>query len=157
MSNLKYLLLYKQLVRSGSDIGAADAERHRSALGKTEADRFYRYLSSGIVLHAFATTEPDPLNREIAVPFTILTDGVFAWDMMLAHWVREYGVALPDEFRAHVFSDPEIPEAVRKMDEEELEEFGNFVKNPPDAIIMVESPEGPEFKTVEADALPGGL
>ncbi|MFF4652534.1 hypothetical protein [Streptomyces sp. NPDC001380] len=56
--------------------------------------------------------DPLDLSKGMAVPFGVATDGVWVWPLYWGYFVREYGIAVPDEFithaRARGFHPPEL-------------------------------------------------
>lgn len=71
-------------------------------LSKYEADELYNYMVNSIEVMEFLSSEPDIINNQYFVPTKIFTDGVYEWTMMIPYLVKEYRVALPNEFIDHI-------------------------------------------------------
>ena len=57
------------------------------------------YLTEGVALTAVPGSGRDVLDGEpLMLSSALLTDGVFVWRRYLSHYVRKYGVELPDNF-----------------------------------------------------------
>ncbi|WP_370421167.1 hypothetical protein AB8O64_23420 [Streptomyces sp. QH1-20] len=65
----------------------------------------FRYLmDSTSLISAGNTSDPLAPGKGPVVPFGFSTDGTWAWPAYWSYFVREYGMALPEEFVAHVRS-----------------------------------------------------
>lgn len=98
------------------------------ALPPCDLDQMVHYLQEAPTLAATGSRVGDVLNpdRKSVSRLEIATDGFWVWPRDLAYYVREYRVALPDEFIRTVESlGGEPPE----LDDETLERLEGEVLN----------------------------
>lgn len=86
-----------------------------------ERDRFAAFMRGGMVVLRSIYLDLDVIEpaRGNVVPTSFRTDGIWVWSDALMFYVREHGIAPPDEFYAHVVAcghrhPPASPEAVRQ-------------------------------------------
>ncbi|MEV5136749.1 hypothetical protein AB0K71_15000 [Streptomyces syringium] len=68
-------------------------------------EQLSRYLmASASLISAGNTSDPLDPDKGTVVPMGFSTDGSWAWPAYWSYFVREYGMALPEEFVSHVRS-----------------------------------------------------
>ncbi|MFV8129276.1 hypothetical protein [Streptomyces syringium] len=68
-------------------------------------EQISRYLLESVsLISAGNTSDPLAPERGPVVPFGFSTDGSWAWPAYWSYYVREYGMALPEEFISHMRS-----------------------------------------------------
>lgn len=82
--------------------GSISLVQNANVLSKKDATLIANYMSSGIVVDAWLSCIPDPLNRHHAFPSETRSDGTYMWDGSHIYYVREYKARLPLDFIAHV-------------------------------------------------------
>ncbi len=97
MSQLKYLMLYKERILNGDNFGIESAFDNMNVLSDSAAKKAYSYMDNGINLITFVSPTIEPLNNERVGHF-IYTDGTYLWDRILMHWIKNYKAKLPSYF-----------------------------------------------------------
>ncbi|MFI1253961.1 hypothetical protein ACH4U6_09180 [Streptomyces netropsis] len=102
-----------RLLPAFSEIKTADLGKFDQASLRDGADHLEpslrepvsRYLLESVSLVSAGNTS-DPLapRKGAVIPFGFSTDGSWAWPAYWSYFVREYGMALPEEFISHVRS-----------------------------------------------------
>lgn len=90
-------------LRHGDDDGISIKTLLNATARENEAEQV-RYLENGVVLVACTGLVKDvlnPANGIIGSPH-VLTDGVWAWPMDLAYYVKKYHVKLPEDLIQHM-------------------------------------------------------
>ena len=59
------------------------------------------YLDSGEVVATWAGTALDPVDG-VELPVDVLTDGVYIWTSLLAHYVRRLELEIPEPLLGHI-------------------------------------------------------
>lgn len=102
MERLKHLILYRERDYGN---GIRDAESVGDNLFITDlqtSQRVLAYMRRAKVLAEFISPTADPFNPEHPVRNILYSDGTYAWDGIVLHWIERYRVRLPKDFLEHV-------------------------------------------------------
>ena len=124
MKKLKQLTLYRERYYSNRKLDKPSIEDNMYVLSVPLAEEMVRYLEDEkyLVLE-FVSPTTDPYNGSDSIRYVIYSDGVYAWDGVIVHWVRKYRVRLPDDFLKHVEAVKERPFDSSLLDQRTDEDF----------------------------------
>ncbi|MBB6487816.1 hypothetical protein [Rhizobium lusitanum] len=108
MSQLIYLLPYREMTRRYGQEASPSVFDNMNILHPYEANKIADYMDSGMPILEFMGMTEDPLTGQWDVPHYIRTDGKFAWDGVLARWVRAHKVRLPQDFLDYADCDQDV-------------------------------------------------
>ena len=98
-----------------------------SYLSKEDRELVVRYLERGVAIAATPGREADVLDgAPVDLTPSLLTDGEYVWRRDLIHYVRKYGVAVPDTFLAAVRSGALPPEV---LDSDQASALGAWLRS----------------------------
>lgn len=101
---------FEELGAPGSAPRMADSVGY---LSNDDRELVVRYLERGVAISATPGTEVDVLDgAQVDLTPSLLTDGEHVWRRDLIHYVRKYGVAVPESFLAVVRSGASPPETI---------------------------------------------
>jgi hypothetical protein len=82
----------------------AEVTSLRSDQPQESEDRILKYLRSGKQIVAVAGLASDVLTGNIIGPPNVFTDGEWTWTSDAIHYVQQYHVRIPAEFKNHMES-----------------------------------------------------
>lgn len=92
------------------------------AVGKLDAsarERVATYLDAGLAVSAVPGFEPDVIDGSaVQLSRAHLTDGAFIWRRDLSHYVRKYGVGVPDALLRKAMAGAVPPRSLTKSETE---------------------------------------
>lgn len=82
---------------------AEHIERHINKLTLSEAAEISKYMESAPLIVAWMGSIEDPFDSTKNVGTGEYSDGVYAWEDLDIHYVKNYKVRMPKEFMEHIF------------------------------------------------------
>jgi len=117
MQKLKSLNLYIERAHAGNKGKPPDCMNelesihdHMNVLSFEEAQYIYIYdymNREEFIDLEYVSPMPDPLDRTIRLRALTMSDGVYSWAYLVAHWVKTYRIRLPKAFMEWVHMTPE--------------------------------------------------
>lgn len=102
MIKLKKLVLFREYNYANIMQDKPSIEDNKFVLPADLANEIADYLEDEkYLLLQFVSPTSDPYNPNEYVPHIICSDGTFAWDGVIIHWIRKYCIKLPDDFLYH--------------------------------------------------------
>jgi hypothetical protein len=103
MKNIKRLVLYRERAYSNRNPDYPSIVDNMYVITTEQANEICDYLEKDeYVLVDFVSPTQDPYNEKDFVRNSTFSDGVYAWDAIIIHWIRKYHVRLPNEFLLHL-------------------------------------------------------
>ncbi len=94
----EYFLGHKQL---------ANMPRAIDYFDKVSADEkqiFLNYMNQAKIVWEFLSSIPDPISHKSVIRNSVHSDGVFIWEGLHIHFLEDYDLDLPKEFKEHILS-----------------------------------------------------
>ncbi|WP_413208511.1 hypothetical protein [Rhodospirillum sp. A1_3_36] len=120
MRIIKKLFLYRERLYSNRPKYIESIEKNMYFLNTDEASFVASYLERGLIIIEFVSLTPDPYHNSDMVRNVVFSDGVYAWDGIILHWVKKYRIRLPVEFMRHIETSCNYNLPVKEEDAPEL-------------------------------------